>query len=116
MRKKKIVIQQNYLEKIPMRKEDISWTMDEQGIVTLEIENKGWANRLAQLFFNRPKVSFIHMDELGSFLWPKLDGEKNIIDLGVEVKERFGEKAEPLYERLARFFQILDQCHFITFK
>lgn len=116
MKRKKIVIQKNYLEKIPMRKPEIGWSVDEQGIVTLEVENTGWANRIAQVFFKRPKVSFIHMDELGSFLWPRLDGEKNIIDLGVEVKEQFGEKAEPLYERLARFFQILDQCHFIQFK
>ena len=116
MKSKKIVIQRNYLEKVPVRAEDIRWSADEEGIVTLEVENKGWANRLAQVFFNRPRVSFIHMDELGSFLWPLLDGEKNIIDLGVLVKERFGEKAEPLYERLARFFQTLDGCHFIRFK
>ena len=116
MKSKKIVIQRNYLEKVPMRSEEIRWSADEEGIITLEVENKGWANRLAQVFFNRPRVSFIHMDELGSFLWPLLDGEKNIIDLGVLVKERFGEKAEPLYERLARFFQTLDSCHFIRFK
>ena len=116
MRKKKIVIQRNYLEKVPVRKPDIKWTTDENGIITLEVENKGWANKFAQVFFKRPRVSFIHMDELGSFLWPKLDGEKNIIDLGKDVKEKFGDAAEPLYERLARFFQILDQCHFINFK
>lgn len=114
MAKRKTVISKNYLEKVPIRSHLIDWK-DKDGIITLEIENKGWANRLAQKFFGRPKTSFVHLDEIGSFLWPLLNGEKNIIELGVLVKEHFGQKAEPLYERLARYFQILESYHFITF-
>ncbi len=114
MAKKKNVISKNYLEKVPIRSHLIDWK-EKDGIITLEIENKGWANRIAQKLFNKPKSSFVHLDEMGSFLWPLLNGEKNIIDLGVLVKEHFGEKAEPLYERLARYFQILESYHFITF-
>ena len=44
------------------------------------------------------------------------DGEKDIIALGVIVKEHFGEKAEPLYERLAKYFQILDSYSFLEWK
>ena len=58
----------------------------------------------------------MHLDENGSFVWPIIDGEKNIIAIGESVKEKFGEKAEPLYERLAKFFQILESYNFITFK
>lgn len=111
--KKKIVIEKNYLDKIPMRAENIGWSQDEKGIVTLEIENKGWANFLAQKLFKRPRISYVHLDENGSFVWPLLDGQKDITAIGVLVKEHFGEKAEPLYERLARYFQILDSYHFI---
>ena len=32
------------------------------------------------------------------------------------VEKQFGEKANPLYERLARYFQILESYRFITFK
>lgn len=113
MKKKQIVIPANYLERVPARPASIRWTADEQGIVTLEIENKGWANRIAQKLFGRPPVSFIHLDELGSFVWPLLDGEKTILRLGELVEERFGEAAHPLYERLARYFQILDSYHFV---
>ena len=114
MAKKKQIISKNYLEKVPLRSHLIDWK-EKDGIITLEIENKGWANRLAQKFFGKPKTSFVHLDEMGSFVWPHLNGEKNIIELGTLVKEHFGEKAEPLYERLARYFQILDSYHFITF-
>jgi hypothetical protein len=53
---------------------------------------------------------------MGSFVWPLLDGEKDIVALGLLVKEHFGDKAEPLYERLAKYFQILDSYSFIRWK
>ncbi len=107
---------ENYLEKVPMRNENLNWTLNEEKIVTLEIENKGFFNKIAQTFFKKPKISYVHLDEMGSFVWPILDGEKNIIEIGELVKEYFGEKAEPLYERLAKYFQILDSYRFIVFK
>jgi hypothetical protein len=113
MKNRKEVISKNYLEKIPSRPEHIKWNTDDNGIVTLDIENTGFMNRMAQKLFRKPKVSHIHLDEMGSFVWPLLDGEKDIVALGVEVKEHFGEKAEPLYERLAQFFRVLDSYHFI---
>ena len=116
MKKKKEVISQNYLEKIPVRPAHIKWTADEAGIVTLDIENTGLFYRAAQKLLHKPKVSHIHLDEMGSFVWPLLDGEKNIIELGRMVEERFGEKANPLYERLAKYFQILDSYQFIEWK
>ena len=116
MKKNKNVISQNYLEKIPVRPEHINWTTDEDGIVTLNIENTGVFNRIAQKLFKKPKVSYVHLDEVGSFVWPLLDGEKNIIELGKDVQARFGEKANPLYERLAKYFQILDSYQFIEWK
>jgi len=116
MKKKKNVISQNYLEKIPVRPERIKWSVDEAGIVTLDIENTGLFNFMAQKLLHKPKVSHIHLDEMGSFVWPLLDGEKNIIELGKMVEEQFGEKANPLYERLAKYFQILDSYQFIEWK
>ena len=99
--------EQNFLEKIPVKSEKIGWSADENGIVTLEIENKGIYNRLFQLILKKPKITYIHLDENGSFVWPLIDGEMNIVEIGQKVKEHFGEKANPLYERLAKFFQIL---------
>ena len=108
--------EQNFLEKIPVKSEKIGWSADENGIVTLEIENKGIYNRLFQLILKKPKITYIHLDENGSFVWPLIDGEMNIVEIGQKVKEHFGEKANPLYERLAKFFQILESYHFITWK
>lgn len=116
MKKKKDVISKNYLEKIPTRKTGIDWDKNEEGKVTLHIKNVGLMNKIAQKLFKKPEVSHIYLDDIGSFVWPLLDGEKDIIALGELVKEEFGEKAEPLYERLAKYFQILDSYSFVEWK
>lgn len=114
VRKKKTeVISRNYLDRIPLHNELFSWSADENGAVTLDIENKGIVNRIAQKLLKKPKISHVHLDEMGSFIWPLIDGEKSIADIGIPVKEHFGEKAEPLYERLAKYFQILESYSFI---
>lgn len=111
--KRKKLLSKNYLERIPQKNSAIGWSENE-GKVTLEIENKGIFNRLAQKLLKKPKISYVHLDENGSFIWPLIDGKKDIIELGKAVEEHFGEKAHPLYERLAKYFQILDSYGFIV--
>jgi len=45
----------------------------------------------------------LELDELGTFVWDLCDGTRTIEQIGKKVKERFGEEAEPLYERLIAF-------------
>lgn len=116
MKKEKKAISSNYLEKVPSRPEKIAWNADAQGIVSLEVENTGFFNRAAQKLFKKPRISYIHLDEMGSFLWQEMDGRRNIMELGETVKARFGKKADPLYERLAKYVQILDSYGFIDLK
>lgn len=104
----------NYLEFVPIR--CIKRFSEENGVITLEIENKGVFNRVAQKLFKKPKISYIHLDEMGSFVWPLIDGERNIAEIGVFVKEHIGEKAEPLYERLSQYFKVLESYGFVEFK
>lgn len=116
MAKKKKVSSENYLEKIPVRPEGLRWDADDKGIVTLYIHNTGIMKKITQVLLKKPEYTQVHLDANGSFVWPLIDGEKNIIQLGELVKEQFGEAAEPLYPRLAKFFQILESYHFIGFK
>lgn len=103
---------QNYLELIPSHKGEIAWNVDDAGLVTLELENKGVFNRIAQRLFKKPRVSFIHLDETGSFVWKSIDGKTSISEIGEKMHERFGEAAEPLYERLARYMKLLESYGF----
>ncbi len=105
---------ENYLERIPVRREDIGFETDADGKVTLLIENKGVFNKIAQKFFKKPRISYVHLDEMGSFIWPLISGDKNIIEIAKEVEAKFGDTANPLYARLAKFFQILESYGFIS--
>lgn len=113
---KKNIKDENYLEKKPIFKNGLNWSKDENGNVTLEMENKGVANRIMQKLIKKPKTSYIHLDEMGSFVWPLMDGEKDILEIGKFVEEHFGEKANPLYERLSQYFKTLEKYNFIEYK
>ena len=113
---KKNIKEENYLEKKPICKSGLNWSADENGNVTLEMENKGVANRIMQKLIKKPKTSYIHLDEMGSFIWPLMDGEKDILEIGKFVEEHFGEKANPLYERLSQYFKTLEKYNFIEYK
>ena len=108
--------EENFLLRTPLRKEGLKFEVDEKGIVTLLIENKGFFNRLFQKILKKPKVTHIHLDEMGSFIWPLFSPEKDIVALGKEVSEKFGDKAEPLYERLAEYIKRLESYGFIEYK
>ena len=103
----------NYLEYIPEKCSQLSWDMDDKGMVTLDVENTGFFHRLAQKYFRKPRFTHVHLDKLGSFVWPLIDGKKDMISLGKEVDIRFGKDAEPLYERLAEYMKVLESYHFI---
>ncbi len=113
---KKTKIKVNLLDKIPVRNPEIEFETKENGLMTLLIENKGVFNLLAQKLLKKPKISYIHLDETGSFIWSIIDGYSSVFTLGEKVKEHFGEKAEPLYERLAKYCQILESYGFIELK
>lgn len=108
--------QDNFLEKVPCINTNIEYTKDEQGKITLVVKNKGLFNFLAQKLFFAPDKSYIHLDELGSFCVLCTDGKKDIIQIGELVKAKFGEKAEPLYQRLSEFYKIMASYKFVIFK
>lgn len=105
----------NYLEKVPVRNPKFSWKEDGQGIVTVDMVHKGIFDKLAQKLWVTPKVSHVKLDRFGSFVWKQMDGNRNIIDIGVLVREEFADQAEPLYERLAEFVKMLRDNRFVTF-
>ena len=107
--------QVNYLDLIPARG-DLAWSADEQGIITLEIENRGVMNTIAQKLFRKPRISYVHLDGMGSFLWPLIDGQQTVYQLAAPVKERFGQEAEPLYPRIAKYFQVLESYGFVNLR
>lgn len=114
MKKKKE--QKNYLDLIPERAPELSWSEDEEGLIVLNVENTGVFNRIAQRIFKRPKYTKVHMEKYGSFLWPLIDGERTVMELADLQKEEFGDEVEPVYPRVVKYMQIMESYHFIKVK
>ena len=114
-KRKKHDSQINYLDLIPKQSEEIRWHRDLKERVIIEVENRGIFNRIAQKVFGRPRFTKVHLDGNGTFIWPLIDGERSVADIAALVHEKFGEKAEPLYPRIVKYFQIMESYHFIKF-
>lgn len=106
----------NYLDYIPIKNPEFLWKYDENNTIVVEMHRNGIFDKIAQKIFKTPKKSDIALDEYGSFVWEYIDGNNTIFDISKEISNKFGEDAEPLYNRLVKFFQILHDNKFITFK
>ena len=104
---------ENYLDAVFTKNPALAWEVDEHGAVTVLLEHRGLAHRIARRFFHRPRVSRIHLDALGSFVWLRIDGLRSVYELAGLVEEGFGEEAHPLYERLAVFMKQLERGGFV---
>lgn len=103
---------ENYLDYVPVIDPRNSWD-EKDGKVTIHMVHRGFYAAIAQKVFRTPRVSHIDLDEYGSFLWTRIDGHKSVGQLAEEMKEHFGQKAEPLYDRLVKYMQILRNNRFI---
>ena len=106
----------NYLDLVPVMNQKNSWEQDAKGIVTIHMVHRGFYAAIAQKFFHTPRVSHIRLDAYGSFLWKEIDGTKSVGDLALGMKAQFGAQAEPLYDRLVKYMQILRNNRFILFR
>ena len=105
----------NYIDNIP-RINDMKWEVLEDGIVEITVENTGFYNKVAQRLFKKPRYSFIKLDEYGSFVWQQIDGKKSIYEIGKELGNKHKGASDQLYERLWKYFGILERNKYIVFE
>jgi hypothetical protein len=51
----------------------------------------------------------VRLDDFGTFVWQRCDGTMPVLQIAEEIAAAFGERAEPLYERLGRFVRRLER-------
>ncbi|PID62121.1 MAG: PqqD family protein [Ignavibacteriae bacterium] len=72
--------------------------------VLFQKEQKGFIEK--KLFPKlKPKTNKIDLDEIGSFIWLRIDGENNISEITKIAEEHFQDKISPAKERVELFFQ-----------
>ena len=106
---------ENYLDYVPAISRRNTWDVGENGMVTVHMVHRGFYAWIAQKFFHRPRVSHIDLDAIGSFIFPRMDGRRTVGELAELVRAQFGKDAEPLYDRLVKYMQILRSNGFIYY-
>lgn len=99
---------ENYLDRIPMKNSDIQYQINDENHIIIIENHKGIWHRLFQCIFKKPEFTKIELDTYGSYVWEKMNGQKNIYEIGKEAGKIFGTEIEPLYERMAIFIRTLE--------
>jgi len=113
-RKSKQNTEVNLWELIPVRK--FEFEKSENELVTILIPK--FTNKfLVQYLMPRLKYQFIKikLDEIGSAVWNEIDGKKKVGEIADILEKKFGEKIQPIEERLSKFFTQLKLHQFIDF-
>lgn len=104
----------NYLEVRPIR--NYNETVDENNLVTVLIPK--FKNRFAVKFvlpYMQHKFFKVKLDEFGSAAWLLIDKKRSVGEIAAELVKQFGEKIQPVEERLTRFFTGIYEQRLITF-
>lgn len=115
-REMKMKAKRNYLDLVPERMPGLDWKAGEDGMIVLLQEHRGVYHWIAQKLLKKPRVSRITLEKFGSFIWTRIDGTSSVGEIAQMVSAKFGEEAEPLYQRLVTYFRILKNNRFIRFR
>ena len=104
----------NLLELVP--EQLVESTRDDEGIVTI-LGPRFKTGFMTRLIGNRLKTQHfkIALDDIGATVWENIDGTKNIGEIAEILKAKFGERIEPVNDRLAIFFTQLEMSRFILY-
>lgn len=113
--RRKILKKANYLDLHPMRLHNEEIADDK--IVTILIpkfKNKFIVQYIVPKL-KSPEIK-LKLDEIGSATWLLLDGKKDVREISKLLFEKFGDKIEPVNQRLTKFLTGLYEQRLITFK
>ena len=95
--------------------DNVEYKIDDNGIVTIfEKQDHKIQRFFRKLKFRIPLYKEIAFDEISSTVFLEIDGDKTVKEIGENLVKRFGDKVEPLYERLLIFINhIYINCKYI---
>ncbi len=85
---------------------------DNNRIVVLVPHNDNWLTRTILPNPKKPAKK-VHLDEVGTFVWERCDGNLSIAEICDHLHNEFGEKVNPVEERTVMFVQQMFQAKFL---
>ncbi len=95
--------------------DNVNYKIDDNGIVTVfEKQDHKIQKFFRKLRFKIPLYKEITLDEISSVVFTQIDGIKTVKEIGESLELKFGDKVNPLYERLLVFINhIYVNCNYI---
>ena len=95
--------------------DSFQYEVDKDNIVTmLEKQDHKLQRFFRKLKFRIPEYKKTSLDEYGSCVFLQINGKKTVKDIGENLEVEYGDKIQPLYERLLLFLNHIDvNCNYI---
>ncbi len=105
----------NLLDVTPRR--EVLWEEDGGGLVTLvperpKVRGPRSLGRWMAYMMAPPRI---RLDDVGSYAWLRLDGETTVRGVAGEVREQFGDRVEPVEQRLGQLVRLLRHERFVSY-
>lgn len=103
----------NILDMVPVR----AYEWEEKDTVTIKVPRfkTKIGQKFCRLIKKKPTYN-VNLDRYGSEAWKLCDGNKTVRAIGNALKEKFGEDVEPINERVAELFNIMEANKLICYK
>lgn len=103
----------NFLLYIPKKKHE-TWEVRNNKVYLIFHHNKS-IEKFVRWLVKKPNVSDMELDEIGSKVWLCIDGQSTVYEIGQEMEKIFGEKINPVYDRLIMYLRYLNRKGWISF-
>lgn len=112
-KKKTKKIPQNYMDAIMFCNPEYKWSENEEGLVVIDVINKGLHHKIAQKLFHKPETSHISLDKYGSLFWKSINGRNTVYDILNIMSEAFPDEKDSMLKRVIAFMQTLQANKYI---
>jgi len=105
----------NFLELTPVR--NYEHEIENNGLISVFVPKFDikWLDRILSRII-KSRFFKAKLDEFGTETWLEIDGVKSVQMISSQLSKKFGEKINPVDERLTKFLAELYKYNFITFK
>lgn len=106
---------------VPVRNHAVEETPLDNGLVRLAypLAVKPWFGRLAEkvgMWDRRPMTKRVELDEMGAFVWRRIDGERSVRRIAAEFTEAYGVQPREAELAVTTFIKTIGQRGIIGLK
>lgn len=105
----------NLLDMIPTRRREAEPRGDGTVDVLVPRYGDGRLGAVLGRFLKNQPIR-LHLDEFGAEVWRLCDGRHSVYEIGQRMEEKFGDRIQPVYERLGLFLHQMKKAGIVDWR